>query len=179
VKVPVDVVKLLLTSIPAVQPVTAVFAALGMLWALVLVANTFASEFPFRVVKVPAAGVVPPMAGGEAKYVLNPVPLTVLLADNVVKAPVDAVVDPIGPGAANVAPPSCAALTDVLQVNPVPAVQFSELDDVLQLGMANAVGLAPEPVTFATTVFEACAASAVTATLPHAGADVGPVDRMT
>jgi hypothetical protein len=47
------------------------------------------------VVKVPAAAADPPIAGGLAKYVLNPVPLTVELADNVVNAPVDAVVAPI------------------------------------------------------------------------------------
>jgi hypothetical protein len=48
------------------------------------------------IVKDPAAGAVPPIAGGDAKYVENPVPETVLDADNVVKAPVDAVVAPIG-----------------------------------------------------------------------------------
>ncbi len=48
-----------------------------------------------RVVNDPAAAAVPPIAGGDAKYVENPVPLTVLDADNVVNAPVDAVVAPI------------------------------------------------------------------------------------
>ena len=37
------------------------------------------------------------MAGGEAKYVLNPVPLTVELAESVVNAPVFAVVAPTVP----------------------------------------------------------------------------------
>lgn len=46
-------------------------------------------------------------------------PLTVPLADSVVNAPVDAVVEPIGPGAANVAPPSEAALMALLQPIPV------------------------------------------------------------
>lgn len=46
------------------------------------------------VVNVPAAAAVPPIAGGDARYVLKPVPLTVLEADNVVNAPVDAVVAP-------------------------------------------------------------------------------------
>jgi hypothetical protein len=40
---------------------------------------------------------VPPIAGGEARYVLNPVPDTVLDADRVVKAPVLAVVAPTVP----------------------------------------------------------------------------------
>ena len=47
------------------------------------------------VVNAPAAGAVPPMAGGLARYVLKPVPLTVLDADKVVNAPVEAVVAPI------------------------------------------------------------------------------------
>jgi len=47
------------------------------------------------VVNAPAAAAVPPIAGGDAKYVEKPVPLTVLDADNVVNAPVDAVVAPI------------------------------------------------------------------------------------
>jgi hypothetical protein len=39
-------------------------------------------------VNLPAAAAVPPIAGGDARYVLNPVPLTVLLADSVVNEPV-------------------------------------------------------------------------------------------
>lgn len=50
----------------------------------------------------------------------NPAPETVPLADKFVKAPVLAAVEPIGPGAANVAPPSVAALTAELQPNAVP-----------------------------------------------------------
>ena len=50
------------------------------------------------VVKDPAAAVVPPMAGGEARYVLKPVPLTVLDADNVVNDPAAAAVPPIAGG---------------------------------------------------------------------------------
>jgi hypothetical protein len=64
----------------------------------------------FSVVNVPAAAAVPPIAGGEARYVEKPVPLTVLDALSVENAPVEAVVLPIGPGAANVAPPSVLAL---------------------------------------------------------------------
>jgi hypothetical protein len=61
-------------------------------------------------------------------------------------------------------------------VNPVALVHCNALVDVLQLGIANAVGEAAEPVTFATTVFAACEASVVATTLDHAGAVVGPVD---
>ena len=61
------------------------------------------------VVNAPPAGAVPPIAGGDARYVENPVPLTVLLAARVVNAPVEGVVLPTGPGAAKVAPPNCEA----------------------------------------------------------------------
>jgi hypothetical protein len=63
-----------------------------------------------------------------------------------------------------------------LHVKPVPLVYCSALVDVEQLGIANAVGDALDPVTFATTVFAACAASAVAVTFDHAGAVLGPVD---
>jgi hypothetical protein len=49
------------------------------------------------VVPVIAAAAVPPIAGGEAKYVLKPVPETVLDALKVVKAPVEGVVAPTEP----------------------------------------------------------------------------------
>ena len=49
------------------------------------------------VVPVIAAAVVPPIAGGEARYVLNPAPETVLDALKVVNAPVLAVVAPTVP----------------------------------------------------------------------------------
>lgn len=89
---------------------------------------------------------------------VNPAPLTAPLADRVVKAPLPGVVPPMAPGAEKVAPPSWAALTATLQVNPVLAVQFRALADVLQLGTAKAVGVATPPVAFATTVFAACVA---------------------
>lgn len=53
-----------------------------------------------RVVNVPAAAAVPPIAGGEARYVLKPAPLTVEDADNVVNAPAAAAVPPIAGGEA-------------------------------------------------------------------------------
>ena len=52
------------------------------------------------VVPVMAAAVVPPMAGGLARYVLKPVPLTVLLALRVVNDPAAAAVPPMAGGLA-------------------------------------------------------------------------------
>jgi hypothetical protein len=49
------------------------------------------------VVNEPAAAVVPPIAGGEARYVEKPVPETVDEADKVVNAPVLGVVAPTVP----------------------------------------------------------------------------------
>jgi len=66
----------------------------------------------------------------------------------------------------------------VPQLNPVPLVYFSALFVVLQLGIATAVGVALDPVAFATTVFAACAPRPDSAMPPHAGAVVGPVDRI-
>jgi hypothetical protein len=63
-------------------------------WLLVVVLAVTAPVAD-RVVNEPAAAAVPPIAGGLARYVLNPVPETVLDADSVVNAPVEAVVAPI------------------------------------------------------------------------------------
>lgn len=49
---------------------------------------------------------------------------------------------------------------------------------VLHVGIATAVGEALDAVMFATTVFAACAASAVAVTLPQAGAVLDPVETM-
>ena len=57
-------------------------------------------DVEFSVVKLPAAAAVVPIAGGEARYVLNPVPETVPEAEREVNAPPAAVVPPIAPGAA-------------------------------------------------------------------------------
>jgi hypothetical protein len=54
--------------------------------------------------------------------------------------------------------------------------QFSALPDALQLGMANAVGDADEPVAFARTVLAAIAAIPLTPMPPHAGALDDPVE---
>ncbi|WP_176367810.1 hypothetical protein [Paraburkholderia youngii] len=53
---------------------------------------------------------------------LNPVPLTVPLAASVVNEPLPGEVVPILPGEFQVPPSSVAALTLVLQLNPVPLV---------------------------------------------------------
>lgn len=73
-------------------------------------------------------------------------------------------------------PPSVVALTAVLQPNPDPLVQFNALDVVLQLGIANAVGLALEPVAFAMTVLAAIAAMPLTPMLPHTGVADEPAE---
>lgn len=53
-------------------------------------------------------------------------------------------------------------------MKPVPLVHCSALVELLQLGIANAEGLALDPVTFATTVFAACAARLGSVTSPVA-----------
>jgi len=88
----------------------------------------------WRVVNFPAPGVVVPMDGGDARYVENPVPLTVPDELRFVKAPVEGVELPIDPGEAKVAPPSVAALTDELQLNPTPDVQSKASFDALHDG---------------------------------------------
>jgi hypothetical protein len=80
-----------------------------------------------RVVNDPAAAVVPPIAGGDAKYVLNPVPLTVEEADKVVNAPVLGLVPPIAGGDAKYV------------LNPVP-LTVEEADKVVN---APVLGLVP------------------------------------
>lgn len=84
-----------------------------------------------------------------------PAPAVTVVPLRVVKAPVEGVPEPIGPGEANVAPPNCAALTAVLQANPVAVVYCKALAEVLHDGKATAVGVAEDAVTFATTVLAA------------------------
>ena len=91
-----------------------------------------------------------------------------MLAERAVNAPVLAVVLPIGPGAANVALPSVAALMAPLQVNPVLVVHVSAPLEPLQFGTASAVGLALEPVPLPTTVFAGWVARSVVVTRPVA-----------
>jgi hypothetical protein len=76
------------------------------------------------VVNEPAAAAVPPIAGGLARYVLNPVPETVLDADSVVNAPAAAAVPPMAGGLAKYV------------LNPVP------LTVLLALSVVNAPVLA-------------------------------------
>lgn len=98
------------------------------------------------------------------------------VACKVVNFPVLAVVLPMAPGDANVAPPSVAALTVVLHAKPVPLAQFSALALVLQLGTAVAVGAADAPVGFPSTVLAATGDNEPVLTLPHAGAVLDPVE---
>jgi hypothetical protein len=81
-------------------------------------------------------------------------------------------------GDVKVCPPSVAALTAVLQVNPVLVVQFNALALVLQLGIENAVGAALDAVAFVSTVLAPIAAIPFRPTPPHAGALDAPVDTM-
>lgn len=99
----------------------------------------------------------PVIVAPELESVLS---VAVLLAVSVVNAPELAVADPIGPGAANVAPLSVAALIAELHAKPDALVHCSALVEVLQLGMATAVGDALDAVALARTVFAACVASA-------------------
>ena len=65
------------------------------------------------------------LAASVAKYGRVTEPLAsvnVPLDERLVNEPVDGVVEPIGPGAANVAPPNVAAFTLELHPNPVPEV---------------------------------------------------------
>ena len=80
-----------------------------------------------NVVNVPAAAAVPPMAGGEARYVLKPEPLTVLEALNVVNAPVLAVVAP----------------TDMLLIVPTPVDVSVSVGVVLAVSVIRLVYAAP------------------------------------
>jgi hypothetical protein len=66
-----------------------------------------------KVVKVPAAAAVPPIAGGDARYVLNPVPDTVEEDERVVNEPAAAAVPPMAGGEAN-----CSYLTESPAVVP-------------------------------------------------------------
>lgn len=65
-------------------------------------------------------------------------------------------------------PPSDDALIAVLQVKPVLVVYVSALELVEHDGIAKAVGLALDPVTFATTVLAACDARLASPTFPVA-----------
>lgn len=81
------------------------------------------------VVKAPVPAVVLPMAGGEARYVLNPVPLTVLDALRVVNAPVPAVVLPMDGGEAKSAvnpAPDTVEEADSVENAPGPPLVFAQ-----------------------------------------------------
>ncbi|WP_175994828.1 hypothetical protein [Burkholderia vietnamiensis] len=123
------------------------------------------------VVNFPVAGVTDPIGPGLCSTALTilviPAPLTVPLAERVVNAPAFAAVPPIAGGDAQIV---------VLHVNPAPLVYCKMLDAVEQFGIAKAVGLALDTVTFASTVFAGMAAMPFTPTPPHAGAVDDPVE---
>lgn len=75
-------------------------------WEGARVASADPTFVPFvvSVVNAPVFAAVPPIAGGDARYVLKPAPETVELAESVVNAPLEGVVLPIVPGAAQVLP---------------------------------------------------------------------------
>lgn len=79
-----------------------------------------------NVVNDPAAAVVPPIAGGDARYVENPEPLTVLLALSVVNAPLPAAVPPMDGGDARYVE-NPLPLTVLLALNVVNAPLFAEV----------------------------------------------------
>lgn len=83
------------------------------------------------------------------------------VACSVVNLPAAGVVVPMAEGEANVAPPSVAALIDVLHANPVPLVHCSPLEEVEQEGTLIAVGEAVEPVPLARMVLAACVANSL------------------
>ncbi|SIT50133.1 conserved hypothetical protein [Paraburkholderia piptadeniae] len=91
------------------------------------------------------------------------------LAFSVVNEPTAAAVPPMAGGDAQIV---------VLQVKPVLLVYCRMLDDVLQLGIANAVGAAEELVAFASTVFATITAIPFSPAPPHAGALDAPVETM-
>jgi len=88
----------------------------------------------FKVVNDPAAAAVPPMAGGLARYVENPVPDTVLDALSVVNAPVFAAVEPIAGGLDRSSVPPRVRLPELVIVPdklipltvPVPATEVTD-----------------------------------------------------
>jgi hypothetical protein len=103
VTVPVSVVYTPLVTVLALPPIDKLATA--------VVEATVKGAVPVAIVDVtvvnlPVDAVVPPIAGGLARYVLNPVPLTVDDALSVVNAPVDAVVAPTV--APSIAPPVIA-----------------------------------------------------------------------
>lgn len=96
-----------------------------------------------------SVGLVPNTKAPEpVSFEITPASWALVVAANCASVP---------PVSANVAPHD----------HPVPLVYCNALFAALQLGITNAVGDALEPVTFATTVFAACAARFDSATEPE------------
>ena len=99
-----------------------------------------------KVVNAPAAAAVPPIAGGEARYVLKPVPLTVEEAESVVNAPVFAVVAPTVPLILMLAVPVKFVTVPLDGVPKTPPLTTNE--PAVPTATAKAVAtLVPKPVT--------------------------------
>lgn len=95
---------------PAVRLMLAVLAGVALVREIAPeVLGTYSPMLPAFALSFVAVPTMPAVLDG----------VIVLVAWSVVNLPAAAVVDPIEPGAANVAPPSVAALTAVLQVKPV------------------------------------------------------------
>jgi len=107
---------------------------LGVKDVAVAADETLGLVLPTSVVNVPAAAVVPPIAGGLARYVVNPAPLTVDDALSVVNAPVDAAVEPIAGGLDRSSVPPKVKLPELVTVPdkdkpltvPVPATEVTD-----------------------------------------------------
>jgi hypothetical protein len=95
------------------------------------------------------------MVGAVALTSSLPLRLNWVLPPTVVPVMAAGVVPPMAPGAANVAPPSCAALMEVLQPKPVFVVQISALAEVEHEPTLRSVSLAVPDVALPLTVFVA------------------------
>lgn len=138
----------------------------------------------FNAVKAPAAGVVPPIGTP-----LMPPPPEIDAPDSTGFVPNTSAPEPVS---SETMPASCAdvvvancASVPLVKANAVPHekpvanVYRMALFEVLQLGIAMAVGAALDAVALPSSVFAACAASAAGGTLPHPGAVTGPLDSTT
>jgi len=113
-----------------------------------VVLNVIAPVAP-SVVNAPVLAAVDPMAGGEARYVLNPVPETVEDADKVVNAPVPAVVAPIAGGEAKYVlkpVPETVEEADIVVNAPVPAVVAPILKLLMVPAVPDVSVIVPAPV---------------------------------
>ena len=120
------------------------------------------------VVKEPAAAAVPPIAGGEARYVLKPAPDTVLDAASVVKEPAAAAVPPIAGGDARyVLNPTPETVLDADNVVNEPAA--AEVPPIAGGDARYVLNPAPDTVLEAAKVVKAPELAVVAPTVPLKG----------